>query len=96
MKNRKEILWSLIVLSMLGGALALKAGGYFGPAGVFCAGTCAVESLVNFRVDPKGNELSPCGGHNQPYVLKADPTHENECVPTRPGTRFSPMQIRCP
>jgi len=60
MKRAKMLLTALAVVVTVGSALAVKAN-YFNQGSVYCANTCAVASRVDFRNNPNGTQVNPCG-----------------------------------
>ena len=59
MKRAKMFLTAFAVVATVGSALAVT--NYFGSGSVYCANTCAATSRVNFRNNPNGTQINPCG-----------------------------------
>ena len=60
MKRIKILLTAFAVVITVGSALAVKAN-FFGSGSVYCANTCTGVSRVNFRNNPAGSSVNPCG-----------------------------------
>jgi len=58
MKRAKMFLTAIAVVATVGSALAVT--NYFGSGSVFCSSTCTTNR-VNFRNDPAGTSVKPCG-----------------------------------
>jgi len=59
MKRAKMFLTAFAVVATVGSALAVT--NYFGQGSVYCGNTCAANTRVNFRNNPNGTQINPCG-----------------------------------
>ena len=60
MKKIKLFLTAFAIVATVGSALAVNAN-FFGQGSIYCANTCAATSRVNFRDNPNGTQINPCG-----------------------------------
>jgi len=60
MKKIKIFLTIFAIVATVGSALAVKAN-FFGQGSIYCSNTCAAASRVNFRDNPNGTAIRPCG-----------------------------------
>jgi len=88
MKRAKMFLTAFAVVATVGSALAVT--NYFGSGSVYCANTCAAISRANFRVNPAGIAVNPCGTtggvENASYIW--DQNNPDVCVQNAAGKKY--------
>jgi len=87
MKKIKVFLRAFAVVAIVGSALAVKAN-FFGCGSTYCANTCSRVSRVDFRINPNGAQINPCGTtggvENPSWML--DET--NTCIQINLGQKY--------
>jgi len=87
MKKIKLFLTAFVVVATVGSALAVKAN-FFGQGSVYCGNICSALTRVNFRNNPNGTQMNPCGTtsgvENPSWIFGAG----DVCVQNNLGQKF--------
>lgn len=88
MKRLKLLFTSIGVVAVIGSALAFRTAGAFGQGSVFCANTCATNTRADFRINPAGTSINPCGTtggvENQAWAYCSD----GSCIQVAKGLKY--------